>query len=509
MSEARNTANRGLITVSVMLATLMNTLDGTIANIALPHIQGSLSAAPDQVTWVLTSYLVAVAVMTPMGGWLAGRFGIKRTFLGMIVGFTLSSMLCGAATTLPQMVVFRVLQGLCGAPMIPLSQALLLNINPPERHPQAMGIWAASTILGPLIGPLVGGYLTETFSWRWCFYINLPVGLVAGAGIWLFMAREGDTRRRAFDFLGFGALALTIAAFQLMLDRGSGEDWFASTEIWIEAVLAAAGLWVFVVHSLTAQHPFIDLVLIRDRNLVTATVFNFFTGFLIFSSMAITPLLMQGLMGYPPMTAGFVTLPRGVGMMAGILIIGYVARVVDHRLIVIAGLVVSAISQWGMTRFDLAMDSGPLAFTGLLQGFSMGMFFVPLTTLAFGTISPSLRAEASSFYNLIRNVGASAGIATMQALATVNTHAMHSSLAARVIPSDPMLRATLPPAFDPSSVQGALALDAEITRQATMVAYVDDFRLMLLLTLLVTPLVLIMRPPRRANAPESVAAAIE
>jgi len=507
-APSRDVANRGAITFFVMLAVLMNTLDGTIANIALPHMQGSLSAAPDQITWVLSSYFLAVAVMTPMAGWLAGRFGMKRTFMWMIVGFTVASMLCGAATSLPQMVAFRVLQGLCGAAMIPLSQALLLNIYPPERHAQAMSIWAASTIMGPILGPLIGGYITETLNWRWCFYINLPVGVISGIGVWVFMTRDDGLRRRAFDFLGFGALALAIAAFQLMLDRGPSEDWFVSKEIWAEAVLAAAGLWVFLVHSLTADHPFFDLALARDRNLVTATVFNFFVGFLVFSCMAITPLVMQGLMGYPAMTAGLVTMPRGVGMMLAILIIGRVARMVDHRVTLLCSLAISATAFWQMAHFDLSMDSGPLIVSGFLQGFSMGTFFVPLTTLAFGTIDPGLRAEASSVYNLIRNVGASAGIAAMQALATFNGQSMHSAVAGRMIPDDPVLRATLPAAFDPVTLHGALMLDAEITRQAMMVAYVTDFRLMLLLTFVSAPLILIMRPAKRGAA-ESPAAAME
>jgi DHA2 family multidrug resistance protein len=509
VSAAQNIANRGIITAFVMLAVLMNTLDGTIANIALPHMQGGLSAAPDQITWVLSSYFLAVAVMTPMAGWLAGRFGMKPSFLCMIVGFTIASMLCGAATSLPMMVAFRVLQGLCGAAMIPLSQALLLNIYPKERHPQAMSIWAACTILGPIMGPLIGGYITETLNWRWCFYINLPVGIVSGVGVWVFLSADEGARKRAFDFLGFGALALAIAAFQLMLDRGPGEDWFASWEIWAEAVLAVVGLWVFLVHSLTTDHPFFDLALFRDRNLMTASIFNFFIGLVVFSSMAITPLVMQGLMGYPAITAGFVTMPRGVGMMVAILVVGRIAQYVEHRLVLLASLAMSAVAFWQMAHFDLSMDSGLLISSGFLQGFSMGTFFVPLTTLAFGTIDPALRAEASSFYNLIRNLGASSGIAIMQALATYNGQAMHSSLAGRVAPDDPVLRATLPAAFDPASLHGALVLDAEITRQAMMTAYVNDFRLMLLLTFLCVPLILLMRPAKRGVASDPTAAAME
>ena len=507
MTEA--VANRGPITFSIMLATLMNTLDSTIANVALPHIQGSLSAAPDQITWVLTSYIVAAAVMTPMSGWLAGRLGMKRTFLVVITGFTVASMLCGAATSLPQIVAFRVLQGLFGAALVPLSQAVLLNINPPERHAHAMTIWAMGTILGPIFGPVLGGYLTDTFSWRWCFYINLPIGIVTLLGVWMFMGRKDESRRRPFDFLGFSALAIAIGSFQLMLDRGPGADWFSAAEIWTYAIVAGIGLWVFVVHSLTASHPFFDLALIRDRNLVAATSFSFLTGTLIFGSLAILPLLMQSLMGYSAWTAGLVSMPRGVGMMISILMAGRLSKHIDLRLMLLAGLAFSGWAAWQMGRFDLSMDAWPLITSGFLQGFAVGLFFVPLTTLAFATVSPALRAEASSIYNLVRNIGSSAGISMMQALAAANSQVMHEQLAGRVIPGDAVLRATLPPAFDPSTLTGALVLDAEIRRQAMMTAYVNDFRLMLLLIFFCAPLVLLLKPPRLGAGPGPGHAAVE
>ena len=509
MTVSHPVPNRGPITFAIMLATLMNTLDSTIANVALPHIQGSLSAAPDQITWVLTSYIVAAAVMTPMSGWLAGRFGMKRTFLVVITGFTVASMLCGAAASLPQIVLFRVLQGMFGAAMIPLSQAVLLNINPPERHAHAMSMWAMGTILGPIFGPVLGGYLTDTLSWRWCFYINLPIGVVAILGVWIFMPREDETRRRVFDFLGFGALAIAVGCVQLMMDRGPGEDWFASAEVWTYAILAIMGLWVFVVHSLTTAHPFFDLRLVRDRNLVAATSFGFLTGILIFGSLAILPLLMQSLMGYPALTAGLISVPRGLGMMVSILLAGRAARYVDLRLLLFAGLVFSGVAMWQMAHFDLSMDPGPLISSGLLQGFATGLFFVPLTTLAFSTVSPELRAEASSIYNLLRNIGASVGISAMQALAAANTQVTHEQIAGRVTPNDTVLRATLPAALDPSTLPGALALDAVIDRQAMMTAYVNDFRLMLLLIFVCAPLVFLLKPPNSGMRPDPAHAAVE
>jgi DHA2 family multidrug resistance protein len=496
MSASPNSANRGAITASVITATLMNTLDSTIANVALPHMQGSLSASPDQVTWVLTSYLVMVAVTTPLSGWLSSRLGMKLTFMIAIAGFTATSILCGIAVTLPQMVLFRAAQGAFGASVVPLSQAVLLDIYPPERHTHAMSLWATSTILGPILGPVIGGYITDGYSWRWCFFINLPIGLVAMLGVWLFMADARRVGPRKFDFVGYGALAVGVAALQFMLDRGPTLDWFASREICAEAVLAVSGLWVFVVQTLTARDPFFSPVLFRNRNLMISMGFSFCAGTLIFASLAILPLLMQSLMGFPALTAGLVSMPRGVGMMAATTLAGRLGGRIDRRLILLTGLICTAGAYWQMANFDLAMDARPLMLSGFLQGFGVGLFFVALTTLAFATVDPILRAEATSLYNLVRNLGASVGISIMQAIAVVNTQAMHASMAAHVTPTDPVVRAGLPAAFNPGTASGALALNGEITRQATMVAYVDDFRLMLGLTVFGLPLLMLLRTPR-------------
>jgi len=489
--------NRTLITVAIMLAAITGVLDSTIVTVALPQIQGSLSASPEQVIWVLTSYIVATAISTPLSGWLAGRFGIKRVILVAIAGFTVTSMLCGISVSLPQMVAFRVLQGLFGAAFIPLSQAVLLNINPPERHAQALSVWAAGVMTAPIAGPLLGGYLTEAFSWRWCFYINLPAGALAFLGVAAFMPREKVATFRPFDFLGFGALALSVGALQMMLDRGSGRGWFSSPEIWAYALAAGASFWVFVVHSLTAEHPFFDPALTRDRNLVTACFFNFTLGVLLMSSMGILPNMLQGLMGYPPMLAGVTNAPRGAGTLVAILIAGRISGRVDPRLLLAIALSISAAGIWVTTRFDLSMDTSPVLLSGFLQGFGMGLFATPLNIIAYSTINPSLRAEASSLYNLVRNIGSSGGIAAVQAIAVANAQAIHESLAGRMSPDDQVLRAALPPAFDPSTLVGALTLEAEISRQSTMAAYVNVFRLLLLLCVLCMPLLLFLRAGRR------------
>jgi MFS transporter, DHA2 family, multidrug resistance protein len=496
MVTQHDAKNRWPITISIMLATVMNSLDTTIANVALPHMQGSVSASPEQITWVLTSYIVSAAIMTPLSGWLADRIGRKRMFLISIGGFTAASMLCGIATSLPEIVLFRVLQGVFGAALIPLSQAVLLDINPPEKHGQAMAIWGAGAILGPILGPALGGYFTENFSWRWCFYINLPIGILAFLGVLFFISGDRLRAAKKFDFLGFGMLTLFIAAFQMVLDRGPSQDWFHSREIWTETILAVVGLWVFVIHTMTTDHPFFDKGLIRDRNFVTASVFGFFVGILLFSTMALLPPMMQVLLGYPVLTSGLVSMPRGVGSFAAMFLVGRLIGKVDTRLILFTGLLLSCAALWQMMNFDLSMTEMPFITSGIVQGLGIGLLFVPLSTLAFATIPPHLRPEGSSVYTLVRNLGSSVGISIMNALVVANTQTMHASLASKVVASDTVVRAALPKMFDPATAAGITSLNGEITRQASMVAYVNDFRLMFIITIACMPMLLLMRKPR-------------
>ncbi|RAK58568.1 EmrB/QacA family drug resistance transporter [Phenylobacterium hankyongense] len=508
MSAEQDAKNRWPITISIMLATVMNSLDTTIANVALPHMQGSISASPEQITWVLTSYIVSAAIMTPMSGWLADRLGRKNMFLISIGGFTVASMLCGIATSLPEIVLFRLLQGVFGAALIPLSQAVLLDINPPEKHGQAMAIWGAGAILGPILGPALGGYLTENFSWRWCFYINLPIGILALLGVWFFISGDRVKRTKPFDFLGFGMLTLFVGAFQLVLDRGPSQDWYSSPEIWTETILAIVGLWVFVIHTMTARHPFFDRALLRDRNFVTASIFGFFIGILLFSTMALLPPMMQVLLGYPVLTSGLVSMPRGLGSFVAMFAVGQLVGRVDTRLILFTGLCISCVALWQMMHFDLAMTTMPLIVSGVIQGLGIGLLFVPLSTLAFATVPPALRPEGSSVYTLVRNLGSSVGISIMNALVVANTQTMHASIAAHVITSDATVRTMLPPMFNPDTAAGITALNAEVTRQATMIAYIDDFKLMFIITIACMPMLLLMRKPRRTGG-EPIHAAVD
>ncbi|MEO8926661.1 MAG: DHA2 family efflux MFS transporter permease subunit [Caulobacteraceae bacterium] len=501
MTSTSDIANRVPITIALMLATVMNSLDTTIANVALPHIQGSVSASPDQVTWILTSYLIATAIMTPLSGWLSVRIGRKRMFLISIAGFTVASMLCGIATNLGEIVAFRLLQGLFGASLIPLSQAVILDLYPPRQVGQVMALWGAAVILGPIFGPILGGWLTDNLTWRWVFYINLPIGALALAGVWLFMSSEGGGKGRPFDFLGFSSLIVFIGAFQLMVDRGPTLDWFGSPEICAEAVICAIGLYVFTVQTLTADQPFFHRDLARDVNFVTCTMFGFFIGILLFSTMALLPPMMQQLMGYSALQSGVATMPRGVGSFAAMFVVGRLIGKVDTRLILAVGLALSAFALWQMTRFDLSMTSRPIIISGIFQGLGIGLIFVPLSTLAYATLAPRHRPEATGVFTLVRSLGASVGISIMEALWTVNSSVVHSTLAAHIRPGDPVVAAALPPLFNPATVAGLQALNGEVTRQAAMVAYVDDFKVMMIVTLACLPMLLFMRNPKYATGP--------
>jgi len=502
--ESRSTAEiaaprRRLITVSVMLASIMQALDNTIANVALPRIQGSVSATQDQMAWVLTSYIVAAAIMTPLSGWLAGQIGRKRVFLYSVVGFTVASMLCGLAQSLPQIVLARLLQGLCGAALVPLSQAVLLDINPPARQARAMAVWVMGVTLGPIIGPALGGWLTEDYNWRWVFYINVPFGILAFLGILSFLP-EGPIGKSRFDFFGFAVLSLGIGAFQIMLDRGQLKDWFSSMEIWVEAAVAAVALYLFVIHMLTTTKTrFVSPALFKDRNFITGNLFIFIVGAVLFATLALLPPLLQDLLNYPVVTTGLVTAPRGMGTLVAMFIVGRMMGKVDTRLIIGTGFALTAMSCWQMTGFDLQMDSSKVVWSGISQGLGTGFVYVPLAAATFATLSPALRNEGTAIFNLIRNLGSSIGISVVNTLLTRNTQIVHSTLGERVTRYSPLLHAPLP--GGPASLRSLAGLNATVTEQAAMIAYNNDFQLMMVLSLVAIPLVLLLRKGAVATKP--------
>ncbi|WP_229414560.1 DHA2 family efflux MFS transporter permease subunit [Zemynaea arenosa] len=495
-----------MITLSIMLATIIQALDGTIANVALPHMQGSLSASQDQITWVLTSFIVAAAIATPLTGWLCDRFGQKRVFLASIAGFTLASVLCGMAMSLSQIVGARLLQGLFGAALVPLSQAVLLDINPREKHGSAMAVWGMGVMIGPILGPTLGGWLTDSYSWRWVFLINVPVGALAFYGIWRYIRNDTPQRGMRFDVFGFATLSLAIGALQMLLDRGEQNDWFASTETWIEAVLLAISLAYFIAHTALkpAGESFFDYRLLKNSNYVTGLLFIFIVGMVLFATRALTPSMLQGLLGYPAMLAGLVTAPSGLGTMVAMLVVGKLTGKIDTRLLLAAGFSITAFSLWQMSQFSLDLLQSQVVWSGVVQGIGLGFVFVPLSAATFATLDPHMRAQGTAIYSLIRNIGSSIGIALVQTLLVRNTQIAHSSLVAHINPANPALQNPQTSQLLNLNVpEGWAALNGEITRQAAMIAYVDDFYLMMICTALVLPLLILIRPPRR-NAPVAV-----
>src|SRR6266404_5642590 len=360
--------HRGAITICVMLATIMQALDTTIANVALPYMQGSLSATQDQINWVLTSYIVAAAIMTPPTGWLARRFGRKRLFLASIVGFTAASLLCGIATSLPEMVMFRLLQGVFGAALVPLSQSVLLDINPPSKHGSAMALWG----VGVMVGPTLGGWLTDHYNWRWVFFINLPIGILAFLGISSYLHETVRNRTSRLDWFGFATLSLAIGATQMMLDRGEQLDWFGSTEIIVETAIAVLAFYLFLVQMMTSWHPFVSPQLFKDRNFVTGLIFIFLIGIILLATLALLTPFVQNLMGYPVVTAGIVMAPRGVGTMLAMLVVGRLVGRVDSRLLILIGLGLTAWSLSDMTGFTTDVSQSTIMITGLIQGAGLG-----------------------------------------------------------------------------------------------------------------------------------------
>lgn len=499
--------HQGLITLSVMLATIMQALDTTIANVALPHMQGSMGATQDQISWVLTSYIVAAAIFMPLTGFLTARLGRKRVFLGAVVGFTIASMLCGAAQSLEQIVLFRLLQGVFGASLVPLSQSVLLDTYPRERHGSAMALWGVGVMVGPILGPSLGGWLTEYYNWRWVFYINLPFGLLAWFGIAAFVQETPQDRTRRFDLLGFVLLSVAIGSLQMMLDRGESLDWFASREVIFEAVLAAMAFYLFIAHVFTTDQPFIEPGMFRDRNFSVGLLFIFIIGIILLATMALLPPFLQGLMSYPVIDVGYVLAPRGLGTMAAMLVVGRLAGKVDPRAQIVTGLLLTAFSLWEMTLFTTDITAWTIIRTGMVQGLGLGFIFVPLSTVTFATLPARYRNDGTSLFSLMRNIGSSIGISVVVTYLAQRTQANHAALSAYVESGNFALRQLSESgALDPSSPAGLALINAEVTRQAATLAYLQDFRLMMWITLAALPLVLLLRAPAR-NGPVAHASA--
>jgi MFS transporter, DHA2 family, multidrug resistance protein len=502
LTTSNNGVNRAGITACVILATLMQALDTTIANVALPYIQGSVAASQDQIAWVLTSYIAAAAIMTPPTGYLAGRFGVKPLFLICVAGFTVASMLCGMAQSLVQIVLFRVLQGMFGAALVPLSQSVLLGLHPPERQGFAMALFGVGVMAGPVLGPVLGGWLTENYSWRYVFYINLPVGVFAFLGMLVFLPASGRRSAEKLDWFGFATLSLAIGALQILLDRGEQLDWFGSGEIWIEAIIAGSAFYLFLVHTFTTDEPFVRPSLFRDRNFAAGTLFIAIIGLTYYASMALQPPYLQGLMNYPVVTAGLVMGPRGIGTMAAMMLVGRLVGRVDTRLLLAIGLGFTAWSFYAMTGWTPDVSQTEIVVVGVVQGAGLGFLFVPLSSATLATLPPEQRTAGAGLYNLSRNIGSSVGISVVTSLLTQNTQANHAEIAQHVTAVNrqfetPAIAHMLSPVTD----AGRAALDAIVAQQAQIIAYIDDYKLLMIATLAAMLLLVVFKTPSgRADA---------
>jgi len=502
---------RWMLTVCIMMATIMQALDTTIANVALPYMQGSLSTTQDQINWVLTSYIVAAAIMTSPLGWMAARFGRKKLFIVCTAGFTVASMLCGVALSIEQMVAYRVLQGVFGAALVPLSQAVMLDIFPPEKRGSAMAIWGMGVMLGPIMGPTLGGWLTDSYSWRWVFFVNLPFGILTTFGLWFFMSETPVRRDVPFSWFGFLSLSLGIGSLQMMLDRGEQLGWFESTEIWVEMILAIVGFYFFLADSFTAKRPFISLRIFKDWNFSIALIFMFLIGIILLATMALVTPFIQNLLGYPVLASGYLLGTRGLGTFFAMMLVGRLLGKYDARLLILIGLVLSTASLWVMVGWTPDTSAYAIAVDSVVQGVGLGFVFVPLNTVAFATLPGALRTEGAALWTLIRNIGSSVGISIVIAQLTNMTTVFHSQLVEFVTPFNDAMRLPDASAVAGNSLGTLARLDGLVTQQAAIIAYSNDFLLMMFVSLSAFPLLALIRSAKSAPAPSghSAAAAME
>jgi len=480
-----------LLTICTMTATIMQALDTTIANVALPYMQGSLSASQDQISWVLTSYIVAAAVMTAPVGWLSDRFGRKKLFIACVGGFTVASLFCALAQNIEQIVAFRLAQGMCGAALVPLSQSVMLDAYPIEQRGQAMGIWGVGVMLGPIMGPTLGGFLTENYSWHWVFLVNLPVGVLTVFGLLAFMDETRHQAHLRFDWFGFLALAAGIGSMQLMLDRGEQLGWFESKEIVAELIISIAGFYYFFAHSFTTSEPFLRFAIFRDRNFLVGCFFMVIMGLMLFSSMALTAPFIQNVLGYPIMTTGWLLASRGVGTLVGMAMIGRLLRLVEARYLILIGLTLTAATMYEMTGFTDNTSGREIVICGLIQGLGMGFVFIPLSTVAFLSLPPHLRTDGTAMLTLVRNVASSAGISVVIANLTAKTTVFHSQLAEHISPfNDALQNPDVTRWLDLATDQGRALAGRMITLQAAVMAYANDFMLLTVICVLAIPFVL-------------------
>ena len=509
--------NPWIIAVSVMLGTFMEVLDTTVVNVSLPHIAGNLSATVDESTWVLTSYLVANAIVLPLTGWLANHFGRKRVLMTSIAGFTAASVLCGMAPNLPFLIIFRVIQGATGGGLQPLSQAIMLEAFPREERGKAMAFWGLGIVVAPMLGPVMGGWITDSYSWRWIFYINLPVGVAAlvMSKLFIFDPPYIHRGRASVDYWGIGLLAVGIGALQVMLDKGQEEDWFGSHFIVILAIVAGIGLVSFIIHELLEGNPVVDLRVFRTRTYATGVFLMTTVGFGLYGSMVLIPILLQTLLGYPATQAGLAMLPRGLGSFIAMPIVGALMSKFEARKLLICGLLGAAYSMYALSHLNLNAGYWDIFWPQITQGFSLGFIFVPLTTATHDAITREKMGNATSIFNLMRNIGGSIGIAGATTIIARSTQAHINDLGAHVdtynLAAQQMLNAArgnfMSRGMDAATAtrQAYAAIYGMIQQQSAMLSFNQAFFLLGIMFLAVAPLIFLMRRPRKQSA-EGIAA---
>ncbi|MBC9882830.1 multidrug efflux MFS transporter [Bradyrhizobium sp. INPA01-394B] len=490
---------RNMVTICAMTATIMQALDTTIANVALPYMQGTLSASQDQINWVLTSYIVAAAIMTAPVGWIANRYGRKRIFIICSAGFTIASVLCGLAQDINQMVLFRLLQGVFGAALVPLSQTVMLDSYTLQERAKAMAIWGMGVMMGPIMGPSLGAWLTETYSWHWVFFVNLPFGALTVLGLMAFMDETKKDLTLRFDFFGFVALAVAIGSLQLALDRGEQLGWLESNEIVGEFIVSAVGFYYFFAHSFTTARPFIQFALFKDRNFVTGCIFMTVMGLVLYSTMALASPYLQNVIGYPIITAGMLLASRGLGTFLAMMMVGRLMRYFEARTLIISGLALTAGSLFQMTGWTEMTQVPEIVTVSVFQGFGFGLVFVPLSTVSFLTLPNHLRTDGTSMLTLLRNVASSIGISIVIAQLTQGTRRTYAILSEHVNPFNHALQ--MPDVrgiINLSTDAGRALADKMVAVQAQIIAFSQDYQLVMLFILVSIPLAIMIGSTKAA-----------
>jgi MFS transporter, DHA2 family, multidrug resistance protein len=518
MSDGVPQVNPWLVSLSVVFATFMEVLDTTVVNVSLPHIAGSMSATPVEGTWTLTSYLVANAIILPMTGWLARQFGRKRLLLTAIIGFTCASIMCGLASSLTMLIVFRIIQGAAGGTMQPLSQAIMLESFPPEDRGKAMAFWALCIVTAPILGPVIGGWLTDTKDWRWIFYINIPVGIISFIMAKLFVFDPPYLKRKTqgIDYLGIGMLAVGMGALQLMLDKGQQEDWFSSNMIVVAAIIAVAGLSAFIIREFLVLHPIIDLRIFKDRTYAIGVFLMTAVGFVLYGSLVLLPIILQTLLGYSSLQAGVTMAPRGIGSMLFMPIVGLAIGRVSARKFLTTGMVLCAVTLFWFGFLNMHAGYWDFFWPQFLQGISMSMVFVPMTTIAMDAIRREEMGNATSIFNLMRNIGGSVGIATAATLLERYRQIHTNMLIANITPFNPksqllidqMSSGMMASGTDPvtAAQRSHAMIFGMVQQQATMLSFIDLMRLFGVLFVVIVPLILLAKSPRTGKRSPAAAA---